>query len=94
MGIRHCPVSHCGPECHAAESTKQKRCYLLKLTMGCPACIGSYLAPLGEGELLNLHGDPIVLLDLLKCTGPGPDMEQAPLKEGGRWGTWPGISHH
>ena len=50
----------------------------------------SYLEPLGErGPTQSPLGD-CCELDLLKCTIPG--VEHTPLKEGRRWGSWPGAS--
>lgn len=63
IGNSHCPDSHHGSaSCYAAENTKShhawERSYLLEFVMGWL----SYFAPLGKGELLSLHWDPIVLL--------------------------------
>lgn len=51
---------------NAAENTMShhtwERHHRLEFAMGHLTWIGSYFAPLGEGKLLNLHWDPIVLL--------------------------------
>lgn len=51
--------------CYAAENTKPhhawERTYSLQFAMGSPAGMGEF-TPLDEEELLNLHSDPIILL--------------------------------
>lgn len=50
----------------------------------------SYLEPLGERGTTQAPLGDCCELDLLKCTVPG--VEHTPLKEGRRWGSWPGAS--
>lgn len=58
MGNSHRPESHLGSACRAAQNTEPRhtweRSYLPRLAMGHPLGWVGFLAPLGEGELLNL----------------------------------------
>lgn len=67
LGNSHWPASHWGSMFHAAETTKPcydwgKKNYVLEFAMVHPPRWVSYLHPLNEGKLFNLHWNSVVLM--------------------------------
>ena len=94
-GNSHCPDSHFGSACYAAENTKLHyhwlRCYLLEFAMGRPTGMSELLHTPRWGRTpqfpLGSHC-PAASWTYANILG----MEHTPLKEGRNWGSWSGIS--
>lgn len=97
MGNSHCPDSHHESMCYVAENSKphntRERHYLLEFAMGHLAKLVGYFTHLCEGDLLNLHWDPIVLLQSGLVEMHYAWYGISTLRKRRNWGSWYGLSY-
>lgn len=96
-GDNHCPDSHCASGHSVLQGTPAPIMPgkdIFQWNSPWDVLLGwvSYFAPLGEGELLSLHWDTIILLQnrpvATNCAWNGTCTTES----GKRWGSWSGIS--